>query len=368
MDDIGHDTPCRACGEHQTKPIAISNFFLPEKDPTLWVDGFCETCGTITHFPKPSTSVITYHDSAYRDSGNIVSPPVSLPWSTVTFERFSHVNELLTPYINQLPEAKSKALRHLDFGGYNGFMSYGLGQLQNLESTIADLDPRGLAMARALDLSTIDLSRSGLPVNTFDLITAIQVVEHLENPHDELNSIFSSMRSTGALLYCEVPNILSFPTRDPAHFTTFSPGGFYKLLLRSGFKVLELGYCSTPPVAAAFTWPYFSRTESVYLLATNDGHAFGREPLATRQSINLFLAEADHLDYSTFQRRLHLSGARLGLRNAVFYAIRGGRAVIVNVLKAHIALLFLITPSVRLRNRMTMFLSRSRRLAAMRSS
>ena len=176
------------------------------------------------------------------------------------------------------------------------------------------------------------------------------------------------MASTGAVLYCEVPNILSFPTRDPAHFTTFSPRGLNDVFVRSGFQVLELGYCATPSVAVAFTWPYFSPTECVYLIATNGGNVFLPRSPGGRQSISLVLADADHLDYSSFQRHLHLSGARLGLRNAVFYAIRGGRAVLVNLLKIFIALLFLMTPFTRLRNCMTRFLARSKRLAAMRSS
>ena len=368
MDDIEQDTSCRACGEPRTTPIAINNFFLPEKDPTLWTDGFCSICGTISHFPKPSTSVITYHDSAYRERGYVLAPPISLPWSTVTFERYLHVNDYLSTYIEQLPNMPDQAVRHLDFGGYNGFMSYGLRQLHDFHSTIADLDPRGLAIAAALGMSTIDLARSELPTGAFDIITAIQVVEHLEDPFDALNSLSESMTSTGAILYCEVPNILSFPTREPSHFTTFSPRGLNELFVRSGFQVLEMGYCTTPSVAVAFTWPYFSPTECIYLIATNVGAGFLPVPQVAGESIRLFLDDADHLDCSTFQRHLHSSGARLGLRNAAFYAIRGGKAVLVNLLKALIALLFLMIPFTRTRNCMTTFLSRSKRLAAMRSS
>ena len=368
MNDIEQDTSCRACGEPVTTPIAINNFFLPEKDPTLWTDGFCSICGTISHFPKPSTSVITYHDSAYRERGYGLAPPISLPWSTVTFERYRHINDYLSTYIEQLPQTSDHAVRHLDFGGYNGFMSYGLRQLHDFHSTIADLDPRGLAIAAALGMSTIDLAGSELPTGAFDVITAVQVVEHLEDPFDTLNSLYGSMISTGGILYCEVPNIRSFPTREPSHFTTFSPRGLNEAFVRSGFQVLEMGYCTTPSVAVAFTWPYFSPTESIYLIATNDGTSLLPTPEYSRESIKLFIEDADHLDYSTFQRYLHSSGARVGLRNAVFYAIRGGKAVLVNLLKTLIALLFLAIPSTRARNYMTRFLGRSKRLAAMRSS
>jgi hypothetical protein len=286
----------------------------------------------------------------------------------VTFERYLHVNDYLSTYIEQLPQTPDQAIRHLDFGGYNGFMSYGLRQLHDFHSTIADLDPRGLAIAAALGMSTIDLARSELPTGAFDIITAIQVVEHLEDPFDALNSLSESMTSTGAILYCEVPNILSFPTREPSHFTAFSPRGLNDLFVRSGFQVLEMGYCATPSVAVAFTWPYFSPTECIYLVATNVGTSFLPVPQVAGEAIRLFIEDSDHLDYSTFQRDLHSSGARLGLRNAGFYAMRGGKAVLVNLLKALIALLFLTIPSTRVRNCMTRFLGRSKRLAAMRSS
>mgnify|MGYP006102495729 FL=1 len=368
MNDIEQDTSCRACGEPVTTPIAINNFFLPEKDPTLWTDGFCSVCGTISHFSRPSTSVIKYHDSAYRERGYELAPPISLPWSTVTFERYRHINNYLSTYIEQLPQTSDQAVKHLDFGGYNGFMSYGLRQLHNFHSTIADLDPRGLAIAEALGMSTINLARSELPTGAFDIITAIQVVEHLEDPFDTLNLLSGAGISTGAILYCEVPNIMSFPTREPSHFTTFSPRGLKELFARSGFQVLEMGYCTTPSVAVAFTWPYFSPTESIYLIATNGGTSFLPISQGSRESIRLFIEDSDHLDYSTFQRSLHSSGARLGLRNAGFYAKRGGKAVLVNLLKALIALLFLMIPSTRVRNYMTRFLGRSKRLAAMRSS
>ena len=312
--------------------------------------------------------MITYHDSAYRERGYVLAPPISLPWSTVTFERYLHINGYISPYIEQLPQTPNQAVRHLDFGGYSGFMSYGLRQLHDFHSTIADLDPRGLAIAAALGMSTIDLARSELPTDAFDIITAMHVVEHLEDPFDVLDSLSESMASTGAVLYCEVPNVLGFPTREPSHFTTFSPRGLNELFARSGFQVLEMGYCATPSVAIAFTWPYFSPTECIYLIATNVGAGFLPVPQVAGESIRLFLDDADHLDCSTFQRHLHSSGARLGLRNAAFYAIRGGKAVLVNLLKALIALLFLMIPFTRVRNCMTTFLSRSKRLAAMRSS
>ena len=368
MDDTEQGLPCRACGAPRTKSITITNFFLPEKDPALWTDGFCSDCGSVSHFSRPLTSVITYHDSAYRDSGHAVVPPVSLPWSTVTFERHRHISEILSPYLQQLTRQAERPLQHLDYGGYNGFMSFGLKQVFDLDSTVADLDPRGLAIAVALNMNVIDLTTSILPDNSFDVVTAVQVVEHIEDPLSSLRSILESMIPTGGVLYCEVPNVLKFPTRDPAHYSAFSPRGLHDLFARSGFDILEMGFCTTPSVATAFTWPYFSPKEIIYLIGTNLGSTFTSQQNDTRKYIDKVLADSDSLDYSAFQRHLHSSGARLGLRNSTYYAARGAKAVLVNLVKALISLLLLIVPVTGIRNCITRVFTRSKRLAAMRSS
>lgn len=368
MDDTTSNMACRACGAPSTEPITTTNFFLPEKDPCQWTDGFCSNCGSLSHFSNSATALTTYHDSSYRDEGYEVAPPVSLPWSTVTFERHRHISRLLSPYLEHRPDQSQQPLRHLDFGGYTGFMSYGLGQVFNLRSTVADLDPRGLRVAAALEMETVDLSSSALPQDSFDLVTAVHVVEHIDDPVSSLEAILQSMNQAGGLFYCEVPNVLKFPSRNPSHYSNFSLRGARDLFVRSGFKVLDLGYCQTPPVAVAFSWPYFSPKENIYLIATNCSSAFVTNQPSNEDDMGQLIADSDFLDHSLFQRQLHISGARLGLRNSIFYAQRGAKSLIANSVKALISLLLLAMPSTRLQNLLTKFITRSKRLETLRTS
>lgn len=52
------------------------------------------------------------------------------------------------------------------------------------------------------------LSVSMFEENYFDVITSFEVIEHINNPHDELNSISRLLRP-GGLFYCTTPNFNS---------------------------------------------------------------------------------------------------------------------------------------------------------------
>ena len=108
--------------------------------------------------------------------------------------------------------------------------------------------------------------------------------------------------------------------------------------------------------------------ENIYLIGTNLDSTFKSQQQDNRLNIANMLEGSDSLDYSTFQRQLNNSAARLGFRNATFYATRGAKAVLVNLVKALISLLLLIVPVTGIRNCITRVFTRSKRLAAMRSS
>lgn len=52
------------------------------------------------------------------------------------------------------------------------------------------------------------LSVSMFEENFFDVITSFEVIEHINNPHDELNAISTLLRN-GGLFYCTTPNFNS---------------------------------------------------------------------------------------------------------------------------------------------------------------
>ena len=166
--------------------------FFPLKNKNDWGNYYCKQCHCVSHFNFKNSKTI-YSDGSYRERNvgfheNLnekeISPPIDLPWSTITFLRWEQAASKLKKYLNI--QNKNK-INFLDFGGYNGLTAYGIKNYFNIKNvTIADLDLKGLKTAQSYGFSILDLSNSNLPKNKYDLITSIQVLEHLERPSDTL--------------------------------------------------------------------------------------------------------------------------------------------------------------------------------------
>lgn len=95
---------------------------------------------------------------------------------------------------------------------------------------------------------TEDDLRPGLFGNgTFDVVVAIDVLEHLPDPQLALTCLASFLRP-GGILYVVTPNIASFSARllgrwwwgfRPAHLTYFSPQTLDRMLAQAGLKVRQ---------------------------------------------------------------------------------------------------------------------------------
>jgi SAM-dependent methyltransferase len=95
---------------------------------------------------------------------------------------------------------------------------------------------------------TEDVLRPGLFGNgTFDVIVAIDVLEHVTDPQSTLTWLSSFLRP-GGVLYVVTPNIASISARvlgrwwwgfRPAHLTYFSPQTLARMLARAGLQVRQ---------------------------------------------------------------------------------------------------------------------------------
>lgn len=85
--------------------------------------------------------------------------------------------------------------------------------------------------------------------NGFDVVTLIELIEHVPNPDDFLQTAYKMLRP-GGLLYLTTPNTESINRRwlgidwtvvsPPEHITLFSPAGMKKTLARNDFKLKEI--------------------------------------------------------------------------------------------------------------------------------
>lgn len=317
------DQHCRACRSVDLTEITVRGSFLEGKDPRHWRDSLCGVCGTVSHHPVSGDVLFDYANSDFRQHGHEVHPPVTLPWATVTFRRHEHITKLVAPH---LPEREGdRPLRHLDFGGYNGFTAYGLRQTMGLRSTIADLDPTGLRIAKALEMEVISLAEDELPEDAYDLVTSVHVVEHIDNPLPAIQQIHRSLTPSSGIFYCEVPNVLGYPMVNVSHLTAFSVEGILRLLEEAGFIALAAGFCSTPSVARDFHYRHVSPREAIYVVASTEP-ALATE--AQRAQIAGFRSDHAIGDPGELASALQTAEARILLHNSMHDLRRGGKAVV----------------------------------------
>lgn len=85
----------------------------------------------------------------------------------------------------------------------------------------------------------------------FDVVSAIDVLEHLERPEKAIRETYRVLRQGGVLL-CQVPNLASwglrrkgrewFGHRDATHRSLLSEDGWESLLLSAGFEVVDVRF------------------------------------------------------------------------------------------------------------------------------
>jgi 2-polyprenyl-3-methyl-5-hydroxy-6-metoxy-1,4-benzoquinol methylase len=93
------------------------------------------------------------------------------------------------------------------------------------------------------------LKEVSLPDSSFDVVTMINLIEHLPSPRDNLEEVNRIMKR-GGLLYVETPNVDSFVSRilgrrwhaflEREHHYFFSKDSLAKMLTKTGFRVKQM--------------------------------------------------------------------------------------------------------------------------------
>jgi SAM-dependent methyltransferase len=234
-----------------------------------------------------------------------------------------------------------ETVKHLDYGGYNGFLPYAFSQLFAVESTIADLDPRGLKMAKNLGFKIVDLSSAAsLPASRFDLITCVHVLEHLEEPARIVKDLHASMQDN-AILYAEVPNLYGSPLSDPAHLVAFSRRGLDYLFSKNGFEIVAQGYCSTPLESVDYGYLLSTNTENLYLIARQ---------MPRLHTVKVAAESVERVSISDFLYDLNVTYTRLslmvGLRILFLFSKRAAYATVLTVASLIDLVALLLRPNI----------------------
>lgn len=210
---------------------------------------FCKRCFFCFVFPVPSKDELSkFYENIYRSKISVVinsiktSIPIEMSFSEISFERAINFDKLYTKNKNLL---KNK-VKLLDIGGYQGLFAWSLSQSYGFDCTVTDYDKDGLNFAHKF-LGLKIINQESLNHETkYDIITLVQVLEHVIHPVDTLSDIKNNLLKHNGLVYIEVPNMLNFPISDPVHLTDFSVESMEILLYKTGFKVLDMKLSKSP--------------------------------------------------------------------------------------------------------------------------
>jgi len=141
----------------------------------------------------------------------------------------------------------------LDIGCAFGFL---LKRLKNDFTELHGIDISEYAVERAkkeitsAKIQKVNIDADGLPYpdEYFDLITALDMLEHTKSIEKNLNIIASKIKKGGYLIITVPINdswagkIFRFFDKDASHISVLSRGEIFKMIENSGFKILEKNY------------------------------------------------------------------------------------------------------------------------------
>jgi SAM-dependent methyltransferase len=233
----GRDEACPVCSS-ATKPIGDKPAAFSGRTYTL---RRCPTCG-FAFVANPWTEYDRIYDRDYY-AGRGADPHVDYafevehPDETVRGYEWRGIVDAVAALVPLSPET-----RWLDFGcGHGGLVRYA--RLHH------DLAVEGFDTGAVAG----DARRAGIPVldergladarGTFDVVTAIEVIEHVPNPVDLLASI-RRLLVPGGLLFLTTGNARPFRRRllrwryvEPdVHVSFFEPDTLVRALSRAGFR------------------------------------------------------------------------------------------------------------------------------------
>ena len=194
--DSGASAACVACGGRRLSPFVRTPHF------TLHL---CATCDGLTALPRLPASLLTTH----HDSDEYFMHPYFERRRTQVTRAEARCREVLARVRSVAPAFTPQGARHLDVGCDTGIFMETFTRLNGTVGVGIDIAARAVARARGrgLDVHHTDLEHAA-SLGDFDLITMIDVIEHVPDPVALLRQAGARLRP-GGVCYLETPNIRS---------------------------------------------------------------------------------------------------------------------------------------------------------------
>lgn len=228
---------CRICGSREFH-YRLRNFSAEDRTWNLLT---CNTCGFGTTSPLPDQATLSsMYSKEYWGSA-----------SDKLVDAFYCLR--MGSFAGRIRKHSHRGARALDVGAGNGAWAK---LLTKYGFDAAGIDPYASESSLGI-VYKASLEDAPFPPQTFDLITFMNVLEHLNDPVDNIRKASRLLR-TGGLLVIEVPNLNSFgfrqfkenwyPIQIPWHLNHFTPSslhatinkaGGFNLLYSSGFSLRD---------------------------------------------------------------------------------------------------------------------------------
>ena len=188
----------------------------------------CKSCGFVFCKQIPSLQELNTHYEGYpRNNYN----------SPITIKRYNELLDLFEPYreTNKILDIGCGDGYFLEVANKRGWIVYGT---EFTETALNSCIKKGIKMNKGI------LKASNYPEAIFDIVTSFEVIEHINNPQDEVNEIKKILRKNG-LFYFTTPNFNSLSRsilKDdwnvieyPEHLSYYTCSTINRLLKSNGF-------------------------------------------------------------------------------------------------------------------------------------
>jgi 2-polyprenyl-3-methyl-5-hydroxy-6-metoxy-1,4-benzoquinol methylase len=221
----------------------------------------CNHCCTYYLNPRPTVDTLgviyapdKYYSYGFADQGNFLAQR-----ARQSRDR-QKIREIMRSF-----GGRGNGITVLDIGAGDGtlldaFRSSGV-RAPNLCGL--DIEPQAVDRLRNRGFQGVTgrIEEVDLLPSQFDVVTMIQVIEHVANPRKVVRSVHRILRPDGVFLL-ETPNAASWDRRFfsrktwggyhfPRHWTLWTPSTIRAMLGNEGFEVLRI---ETPAAAALWTW------------------------------------------------------------------------------------------------------------------
>ncbi len=217
-------TACLICQSTALKPLPeYKRVFLQQ----------CDNCGFVFCAPIPTPEVLEAHYIDYPRHDYI---------SPLTIQRYHQLLDEFEPYrqSNRIIDVGCGNGHFLKTAGDRGWQVYGT---EYTDDAIRECENKNIKMQKG------PLEPSNYEPGLFDVVTSFEVIEHINNPIDEMKKFYRILRPKG-LVYLTTPNFNSlsrYYLKDkwtvieyPEHLSYYTAQTLKRLFTKTGFKTKKV--------------------------------------------------------------------------------------------------------------------------------